>query len=102
MRKKTKEINGVIIESHKYYDNDFQRIMKNINKKISDFRIIYGTNPQFIVISRELAILFDVELRLMEQKQCIMFNNQYLEFYSVWGIPCIVSKALDKLGFEVR
>lgn len=103
MRKKVKEINGITIETHKYYDSDTKRIMHKINKEISSYRVLYGNNPKLIVISRELATIFDIELSLMEQRQMIMTpTNDYLEFYSVFGVPCLVSKVLSGLQFEVR
>jgi hypothetical protein len=103
MRKKVKETDGIIIETHKYYGSDTKRIMSKINKEISSYRVLYGVNPQFMVISRELATIFDIELSLMAQRQMIMTpTNDYLELHSVFGIPCLVSKVLSGLQFEVR
>ena len=102
MRKKIIETKGVRIETHKYFQSDTQRIMEKINKQISSYKLAYGRSPQFIVISRELATLFDIQLNLMTQMIGVMVGDAPLEFYSIWGIPCIVSRALTGTQFEVR
>lgn len=103
MRKKVEKINGITIETHKYFKSDTQKILEKMNKAISLFKFEYRDDPQFIIISYELGVLFDMELSLMTQRQMIMvLNDKPLEFYSVFGVPCIVSKALSGLQFEVR
>ena len=102
MRKKVTETAGVRIETHKYFQSDTQRVMEKINKQISSYKLAYGKNPQFIVISNELAVIFEIQLCLMTQRIGVMIGDTPLEFFSIWGIPCIVSRALTGTQFEVR
>lgn len=103
MRKKKTETKCVIIETHKYFKSDTQKVLEKMNKAISSYKLEYRDDPQFIIISNELGFLFDMELSLMTQRQMIMISNDRpLEIYSVFGVPCIVSKALSGLQFEVR
>lgn len=103
MKKIRKKINATNVETHKYRLEDFQEVMRAINEEISVYRKLYRDNPNFIVISRDLATIFDAQLSLMTQRQGIMILNcKPMEFYSVFGIPCMVSKVLGELEFEVR
>jgi len=103
MRKKKTETKVAVIETHKYFKSDTQKVLEKMNKAISSYKFEYRDDPQFIIISYELSALFDIELSLMTQRQMIMvLNDKPLEFYSLFGVPCIVSKALNGLQFEVR
>ena len=112
MNKKLKDT--IIIASHNfdgksdkikketaYEEDDINQTIGKISNTISGYIYNFHKRPEIIVISKQLEILLRVSMRLLEQQQMVMIQNEPVRFYFIFGIACITSPALNDLSFEV-
>jgi len=112
MNKKVK--NTTIIASHifdektdkikketAYEDEEINQTIGKISNTISGYIYNFHKRPEIIVISRQLEILLRSSMRLLEQQQMVMIQNEPVRFYFIFGIACITSPVLTDLSFEV-
>lgn len=104
--KETKKIvkftKGATITKNYYTEKEISLTIGKINNVIEFYRHEYREIPQLIIISKELEILFNMQIGLMNQHEAIMLNDKVLYTYRIFGITCLVSPALKDLEFEVR
>lgn len=85
-----------------YTQEEINKILGKINNAIECYRFKYKSKPMFIIISKELAILFRKQCDLMSYHEMIILNNEPLEINHIFGFSCFVSPVLTGLEFEVR
>ena len=90
------------VKEEVYTEKSIDLTLGRISNEIMEYKQQYGKEPEIILISQALEIIFEMQMKLMEQCQMIMLNNKELKLHYVFGIPCITTPALDGLEFEVR
>ena len=72
-----------------------------INREIEKYRRTYYCKPQFIIISKELEILFGTRTEITYQREKILINDEVIEIFRLFGNSCIISPALHDLQFAI-
>lgn len=86
----------------KYTQEEINQTLGKMNNQIEAFRNLYKQKPKFIIVSKELSILLNMQSHLMNQFEVIMLNEELLETNRVFGFSCFVSPVLNDLEFELR
>ena len=97
-----KHINGAEKREEYFAIDDINKTLGKINSEIQLYRHNYYKMPQFIVISKELELLLQSQMEIMNERQTVIINNNTMEIRIIFGISCFISPVLTGLEFEVR